>query len=273
MKNQWKKRVKEHYNFVVNTMKDEDRVFGVFLIGSQNYNLATSMSDVDTKAVILPSLDEMAENAKAVSTTIYTPDSKEHITLTDFRLWTNQMFKQNINVLETLFTDYFVVNPKYEEVWVELQANREDLAHANAETFLKAVQGIFLGYKHHAFVESPTTKEEFDKFGYNPKSFMHMYRVRDFLTNYLAGNSFENCLFVKDEDKQAWLLGIKKGEMSKDKAVASAQVLEECVKDMASDAQLNAGAFHYQPFTEEMKNIVHNINYKVLKLALMEDFK
>ena len=66
----WQARVWQHYNHLLKYV-EEDYVFGVFLVGSQNYGLATSDSDVDTKAVVLPTLKDLAFNAQPVSTTLY----------------------------------------------------------------------------------------------------------------------------------------------------------------------------------------------------------
>ena len=53
------KRMQEHYA-VLEDMGYE--VVGLFLQGSQNYNLGYEDSDVDTKAIILPTLDDIILN-------------------------------------------------------------------------------------------------------------------------------------------------------------------------------------------------------------------
>ena len=42
---------------------------GLFLQGSQNYNLDYEGSDIDTKAIMLPSFSDFVLNAKPLSTT------------------------------------------------------------------------------------------------------------------------------------------------------------------------------------------------------------
>ena len=52
-------RLEGHLNDATKLV-DEDHLVGIFLCGSQNYNLDTPQSDVDTKAIILPSFSDFA---------------------------------------------------------------------------------------------------------------------------------------------------------------------------------------------------------------------
>lgn len=52
-------------------------VLGVFVQGSDNYLLSWDGSDIDTKAIILPSFEDFCLNKKPVSTTLILP-SNEH---------------------------------------------------------------------------------------------------------------------------------------------------------------------------------------------------
>ena len=70
-------RVREHYE-VAKTLVLEDRIIGVFLYGSQNYNMDGPNSDVDTKCLIVPSFEEIAFNKKAVNYE-YHFDNGEHM--------------------------------------------------------------------------------------------------------------------------------------------------------------------------------------------------
>ena len=65
--------------------KDGFEVVGVFLRGSQNYNLDCDNSDIDTVAIVLPSIDDVILNKQPISTTLpeckilSLGDGKEHI--------------------------------------------------------------------------------------------------------------------------------------------------------------------------------------------------
>ena len=84
MKEKWMARIKEHYDHSLRYVLNENQVFGVFLVGSQNYGLATSDSDVDTRVITLPSVNEIATNTKPVSKQVIFED--EHLTLIRTRI-------------------------------------------------------------------------------------------------------------------------------------------------------------------------------------------
>ena len=71
--------LQEKYDYLVNKGYD---VCALFLQGSQNYQLDIYdddyKSDIDAKAIVLPSIDDVVLNKQAVSTTIVM-DNNEHI--------------------------------------------------------------------------------------------------------------------------------------------------------------------------------------------------
>lgn len=68
----------------------ENKIVGIFLQGSQNYQLDTPESDVDTKLIVVPSFKDITMNAKLVSTT-HVRANNEHTDWEDVRLY-NQCF-------------------------------------------------------------------------------------------------------------------------------------------------------------------------------------
>lgn len=266
------KRVKEHYNYLLEYVK-EDYVFGVFLVGSQNYGLATPDSDVDTKAVVLPTLADLALNAQAVSTTLYVPcgdREEEHMTVTDFRLWMAQLRKGNVNTLETLFTEYFVVNPKYQAVWEELQVYREDFARMDASMVFSASLGVFNSKKKHCFNVTDKTKETFDKYGYDPKSLMHMLRMYSFMVRYFSTEPFESCLKARD---RGYLLLVKNGNYSLEEAQALVDKYEEALKKLKDWWVENFSAYYVSDHKDKLVKRMDRLCENALKEALRGDFK
>lgn len=70
---------------------------GLFLQGSQNYNLDYEGSDIDTKAIMLPSFSDFVLNAKPLSTT-HIMENNEHVDFKDIRLMFDCIKKQNVNM-------------------------------------------------------------------------------------------------------------------------------------------------------------------------------
>ena len=104
-------QLNRHYQEAL-TLFLEDRIVGVFLQGSQNYGLDYEGSDIDTKCIVLPTLEDLIFNRKPVSTTHVLPN-EEHLDLKDVRLYFQTFRKQNLNFMEILFTKYKIVNPTY----------------------------------------------------------------------------------------------------------------------------------------------------------------
>ena len=116
-------------------------VFGVFLQGSQNYKLDYEGSDIDTKCIVIPDLDDIVLNKQPVSTTLILEDNS-HIDVKDIRLMWQCFKKQNINFLEILFTDYFWVDYKYHAYWYAMIRMNEEIAHYNNYAAVNCIAGM-----------------------------------------------------------------------------------------------------------------------------------
>ena len=117
------------------------KVFGVFLQGSQNYHLDYEGSDIDTKCVVIPTLEDIILNKKPVSTTLILEDNS-HIDVKDIRLMWECFRKQNTNFLEILFTDYFIVPIEYFKFWEMMRDMNEDIAHYNNYAAVNCIAGM-----------------------------------------------------------------------------------------------------------------------------------
>ena len=85
--------------------------------GSHNYNLDINnneyQSDIDTKVIILPTLEELVNNSKPVSTTISI--STGQCDIKDIRAFIPTLLKANIQFLEILTSKSYWINPLYAE--------------------------------------------------------------------------------------------------------------------------------------------------------------
>ena len=171
----------------------EDQMVGLFLQGSQNYDLDTPESDIDTKLIVLPSFKQIALAKQPVSTT-HIRANNEHTDWKDIRLYIETFRKQNLNFLEILFTDYKILNKDYESYWKILECNREGIARMNPYRAIKSMQGI-AREKYHAMKRPyPSKVEIIDKYGYDGKQVHHLMRVEDYMTRYIAGEEYKKCL-------------------------------------------------------------------------------
>ena len=169
------------------------KVLGVFLQGSQNYGLDYEGSDIDTKAIVIPSFEDFVLNRKPASTTLILP-SNEHIDVKDIRLMHESVRKQNINFIEILFTKYRYMNPEYEVLYQPMFDNNEKIAHYNNYAAVNCIAGMV--YEKHKAMEHPypTLIEKIEKYGYDNKQLHHIIRCEEFLNRYISGVPYAECL-------------------------------------------------------------------------------
>ena len=164
----------------------EDRIVGLFLQGSQNYYMEDEESDVDTKLLVIPSLEDIVLNKQPVSTT-HILDNEEHMDAKDIRLYWQTMRKGNINFVELMFARVQIVNPMYQDIWEKVLALREDIAYINPRVAMKAMMGM-VNEKYFALTHRyPSRVDIIDRFGgYDPKQLHHLVRVYYFLEGYVS---------------------------------------------------------------------------------------
>ena len=195
------KKMREHYNCMLE-LYPANRIVMVGLQGSQNYFMDDENSDVDTKCLIVPSLDEIVLASQPVSVThcivdgklVYTEEEKmgaEHCDAKDIRLYWKTLLKANINFVEILFTDHYIINSMYEDFWNEILSMREAIARVNPLAAIKAMMGM-VSEKYFALTHRyPSRIEWLDKFGYDPKQLHHLIRICKFAHAYhLAPETF-----------------------------------------------------------------------------------
>ena len=197
----------------------EDSIVGIFLQGSQNYNLDYEGSDVDTKLIVCPTFKEIAFNKKPISTT-HIMENNEHIDFKDIRLYINEFRKQNINFLEILFTQYCWINPKYFTYWDSLINYRESIGRYNQYRAINAMRGM--AYEKFSQMEKPMPHNaaNIEKYGYEAKQLSHIMRLDDFVEKYIADMSFKSCLIPSNRDE---IMKAKLGDYSLDYARDIAQ--------------------------------------------------
>ncbi len=216
-------RLQEHYNIVGNMGYE---IVGVFLQGSQNYELDYEYSDIDSKAIILPKFNDFVLNRKPTSTT-YVCENDEHIDIKDIRLMFDCFKKQNINFVEILFTKYKIINPKYETLFQPMLDNNELIARYNNYASINCIAGMSMEkYKalEHPY---PATMDKIERFGYDPKQLHHIMRLYEFIKRFISGELYRDCLISKDKE---YLIEVKKGIHTLEEARIFAKSLVEETK-------------------------------------------
>lgn len=245
-------RLKENYK----TVEDMGyEIVGIFLQGSQNYNLQYEDSDIDCKAIILPNFEDFVLCNKTVSTT-FVLENWEHIDLKDIRVIFENFKKQNINFVEVLFTEYKIINPKYEKLFQPMFDNNEKIAHYNNYASLSCISGMSLEkYKalEHPY---PATIHKIEKWGWDGKQLHHILRLNEFIKRYIKNEKYSECLLTKDRE---CLIEIKKNSGTLEEARFLAKSTCDDTRITVKEYMENNQLVINKEVDDIMKNVLMNV--------------
>lgn len=256
-------QLNRHYQEAL-TLFPEDRIVGVFLQGSQNYGLDYEGSDIDTKCIVLPTLEDLIFNRKPVSTTHVLPN-EEHLDLKDVRLYFQTFRKQNLNFMEILFTKYKIVNPTYEPMWNRLIENNEQIARYNPVGAVKTMKGIAMEKYHAMEHRYPSKVDIIDKIGYDPKQLSHLVRVREYLSRYTKGEPYVTCLIT---EMPAWIKAIKRTDIVKYTLPEARELAEIALKQVMEMADEFTAAHKNDPVDWHVDVLLDDVQRDIMKLGI-----
>lgn len=189
-------RLKEHYKIA----EQKGELFGVFLQGSQNYidDLFFEGSDVDSRAIYIPNKKEICLGLD-ISKAEMILKNEEHIDRFDIRKFVELLKKPGINNFECLFTEYYIINPKYEKFYEQLVELRERIARTDEKKFLMSTMGV--SRRDFQTLQKGTGSQESDiqKYGYSRKRLSNIMRFNATVKAYIEGKDFSECLKSMDQ--------------------------------------------------------------------------
>ena len=253
------KRMREHYERGVE-LYGESRIVGLFLQGSQNYGLDYEGSDIDTKLILTPTIEDIIFNRKPVSTT-HVMENEEHLDAKDIRLYIQTFRKQNLNFLEILFTEFKIVNPQYEKMWNVLVEHREEIARYNEFQAIKSMKGIAMEKFHAMEHPYPSKLDILAKWGYDPKQLHHLLRVEEYIGRYIDGEKYEDCLRPHCPE---YLVSVKRGRYDLNTArVIGKTAIENVIRiaDAFAETVENIGK-------PEVDAILNGVQRDIMKFAI-----
>ena len=242
-------------------------VIAIMLYGSQNYGMATPTSDIDLKAIVAPSFEDIVHGRKMVSKTIEIDEGLCDVK--DIRSMMGCWKKQNVNFVELLFTKYRWINPDYEKILQPLFEHREEIVHYDEKHAINGARGMMIEKYHALFKPYPAQKEDIEKYGYAAKQLSHIWRLKDLLVKYIGDYSYEMCL-TPDEMTAKHLVAIKTYETlytDMDEVAASGREAMDRVEELLegfTPAMVNENT------GKLMDKVTADIIRKALKKELME---
>ena len=253
----------------------EDRgltIVGIFLYGSQNYNLDYEDSDIDLKAIVIPTINDIVFNNKPISTSIEIPEGLCDIK--DIRLMVQSWRKQNVNFMELLFTEYSYVNPLFYEFFRPLLAARETIVRYNEKRAVDCLRGFVYEKYYRLFKDTPSQHDEITKYGYAAKQLVHMERLASLLEHYMKREPYMECLMVSPEERQKWidLKTYSPNPLSVDEVKERSQKVIEIVEDNILNAEKYYG-FTPSPQNEKVDKIFNTFIEKCLKFSFKKELE
>lgn len=170
------------------------KVIYIGLYGSQNYNVDDELSDIDAKAIILPSLHDIIFR-KVTSKTIECENGS--IDVKDLITFYDVIKKGNFSYIECIDTDYSIGDKYIKELFKQFRPN------------LKSILGAMYEKRKALTHEYPSKKEEFKKWGFDPKQYHHIIRLNTLLEYNVINNTNVSYLKYKEQAKEK-MINIKR---------------------------------------------------------------
>lgn len=224
--------LKEHYKYIESLGYN---VVGIFLQGSQNYNLdiyeEDYSSDIDTKCLIIPTLDDLIKGNKMVSCKYDFMGGQ--IDVKDIRVMMDMWRKQNQSYLEILFTEYKVINPKYEFYINQILDLKKEITKMNPPLLARCISGMSQEKVFALEHIYPATIKKIEKYGYDPKQLASIVRLTRLIEDIFIKNiDFDKAIWYENGKERDEMLNIKKGKHNLNVARVMAEYNNEKIKEI-----------------------------------------
>ena len=261
-----KNRLKAHYEYIESLGYE---IVGVFLQGSQNYNLdiyeSDYMSDVDTKCLVIPKLDNLIKGSAMVSTKY--DFEGEQIDVKDVRVIMEMWKKQNQSYIEILFTKYKLINPKYKSYINEIIAMRDDITQMNIPQLARCISGMSKEKVCALEHEYPATIEKIKKFGYDPKQLASIIRLTHLTENlFEKDKKFGDAMIYHNSELRSYMIDVKKGKIALEEARKLAELYDTKTNAIKDDVIEQYGKDN---FNSEICEKLETAIYKLVRFGII----
>ena len=239
------------------------------IFGSQNYGLDIYTddykSDIDFKAVIIPTLDDLVYNCKPISTTIEYNGGQ--IDLKDIRSWVDTLVKANPAYIETLYTSLGIIDEDYREYIIPILRLRFALLYSLRAQFARAVYGMARAREAAFEHPCPSCISDIEKYKYSRKQLHHIVRFFYLLYGYV----YDGYLSLEPtEEQKTFLLDIKIGKYKyedackiRDEYIQKLKILKDAYLDSIDEKTINYKVKEY---------VLENAR-KVIKKSIIKEAK
>ena len=175
--------------------------------------------------------------------------------------------KANVNILEILFSKYYIVEPDYKDWFEKLRSYGERICSANKCQTFRTMSGLSMEkYKalEHPY---PSIIDKIEKYGYDGKQLHHILRIANFINRYYYDESFESCLKV-NQNERIDMDKAKLNEFSLKEARQLAQKFDNFTKDIKDKY---CEDHKEDSIDEKMYKILNDMKVEVYKMAFRKE--
>lgn len=254
-------RVRKHYDYLTSLGLN---VVAIFAQGSMNYGLYIEdedyKSDVDTKAIVLPTLDDLVYGNKMKSTKY--DFEGEQIDVKDIRVMVDMWKKSNPAYLEILFTPYRIVNPKFMYDIDKILDMKDDIVKMNYPQLAKCISGMskekVIAMEH----PYPSLIDKIEKYGYDSKQLHHIIRLNKlihdvFINEFSFGYAID---LSKQWELKQYLIDVKKSKLPLEEARELAQNFDTKTREIKDNVLEKYENFKFNSETyKKLTDIVYGL--------------
>lgn len=239
------------------------------LYGSQNYGLDIDCpqykSDIDFKAVIIPTLDDLINNTKPTSTVIESKNGQSDIK--DIRVFTETLLKANPTYIETLYTPYYMVNPLYSKTFDELRALKTQLVNTMCCQFVRSMYGMMCEKEKAMCHPYPSIADKIALYGIDSKQVHHIYRLYIMMRDFIATG---NVSFTPNQAECGELIKIKLNGYSLEEQKEKAKHYMVLAKELKENF---INSIDESKIDYSVKDIITNLSRSVIKTSIEKDIR
>lgn len=114
-------------------------IFGIFLYGSQNYGLAHENSDIDVKIIYFEDKSTPSLFIEPEGLYYCRESCNGRVFLMTMKEFFTELKENSSVVFEILNTDYYIISPKYRQLWHEISKRKDQLCRQDELSHIKYI--------------------------------------------------------------------------------------------------------------------------------------
>lgn len=227
----------------------------VSLFGSQNYGLDNEKSDIDIRAIVFPTLNDLIFNEGVVSKVEKYGDGE--VDIKDIKTYVGLLKRGNPTYIESLFSPYQINCLSGLE---DAKAIVEEYSDVMVKDFMYSALGTISSKYKHMYKEDKKNEEH----DYNGKDLSHMFRVYDLMNQVADGSNLAHLNFrTENRTLRGLALSSKEYRMTDELAKSHSKIIyddsEKLLNNFVNDLENNPK--RKKDMDEDFKNLVYNAIY------------